>query len=242
MEWIGGAVLVEDSVGAPRPMSGEWLAGNFLPALTRVTFGMVTLRGRSLHVGPLEVLRFGEPVAGRHEVSWPIAGGLLAARPAGELRATWTDGRLEARVEGYRPALPLGVYALTQLRLHHALVRLQLLRLRGRVPATGVPAEVTRRAAAGLIDAAVCATVTLAVARRRRLLALVAIAAGYHIAAWTTSGKTIGSAVLHQRVVAVDGSRPSVLQGVLRFALLPVAALRLRAVHDELAATDVIAG
>jgi hypothetical protein len=241
MQATDGAVLVEDGVGSPRPMSGEWLAANFLPALIRVTFGLVTLRERSLSVGPVELLRFGEAEVGRGEVSWPIDGGLLAAGPAGRLRAGWADGRLEARVEGYRPALPLPVYALTQLPLHHALVRLQLLRLRGRLPAAGVPAEVTRRAAAGFIDAAICATIALAVARKRRLRAFAAIAAGYHVAAWTASGKTAGGAVMRLRVVAVDGSRPSLPQAMLRCALLPLAALRLRAVHDDIAGTDVIA-
>jgi hypothetical protein len=43
-------------------------------------------------------------------------------------------------------------------------------------------------------------------------------------------------------VVSVDGSRPSLAQAVLRFALMPLAAARMRGVHDEIAATDVIAG
>ena len=244
MRWpivTDGAVEVDDSVGAPRAVTGEWLAANFLRSITPVTFGLVSFRDRSLFAGPVALIRFGDAQVEADSAAWPITGGLLAATAAGRLRVFQRDGRLQCRLEGYRPRLPLGLYALTQLPLHHALVRLQLFRLRGRLPAAGVPAEVTRRAAAGLIDAAVCAAIALAVTRRRRVLAFAAIAAGYHVAAWTVSGRTIGGALMHQRVVALDGSRPSPAQSVLRLALLPLAAARLRAVHDDVAATDVIA-
>jgi uncharacterized RDD family membrane protein YckC len=46
--------------------------------------------------------------------------------------------------------------------------------------------------------------------------------------------------VLGLRLVAIDGSRPSPTQAVLRLAALPLGARRLRAVHDDLAATAVI--
>jgi hypothetical protein len=42
-------------------------------------------------------------------------------------------------------------------------------------------------------------------------------------------------------VVSVDGSRVSAGQALIRLFALPVAALRMRAVHDEIAATEVIA-
>src|SRR6266702_3881230 len=43
------------------------------------------------------------------------------------------------------------------------------------------------------------------------------------------------------RIVAVDGSRPSIGQSIVRLLALPLAALRMRAAHDELAATEVVA-
>ncbi len=240
MRWVDGGVVVEDSVRAPRPLSGEALRSSFFDAATALTLGLVRFHAEALHVGPLEVLRFGTPETDASCVSWPIAGGLLAAAPGGRIEVRSGDGRLAVRVEGYRPALPLPVYALTQLPFHHALVRLQLLRLRGRRPSPGVPADVSARLAAGAIDAALCAGIVLALARRRRLRALIAVAAGYHIAAWSTSGRTLGGAILRQRVVSVDGSRPSFVQAALRFACLPLAAFRARALHDEIAGTDVV--
>jgi uncharacterized RDD family membrane protein YckC len=44
-----------------------------------------------------------------------------------------------------------------------------------------------------------------------------------------------------QRVVSVDGSRVSAGQALVRLLALPLVALRLRAVHDEIAGTEVIA-
>ena len=238
----GGGVLVDDGVRSPRPVTGPWLEQHFLAAITEVTFGLITLRDRALFAGPVPLLAFGAPVVGAADVSWPITGGVLAASAGGTLSARSAGGRLEARVEGYRPMLPLGLYRLTQLRLHHALVRMQLLALRGRRPAPGVPAEATRRALAGAVDVALCACVALALSRKRPISAFAGIAAGYHVAAWTSSGRTLGGVLMGQRVVAVDGSRPSLTQSLLRFALLPIAAARMRGIHDEVAATDVIAG
>jgi uncharacterized RDD family membrane protein YckC len=103
-----------------------------------------------------------------------------------------------------------------------------------------VPADVSSRLAAGAIDVAICGALTLALARRRRLRAFTAITAGYHVAAWSVSGRTIGGALMRQRVVAVDGSPPTAVQALLRFIALPLAAFGFRAIHDEVAATDVI--
>jgi uncharacterized RDD family membrane protein YckC len=69
---------------------------------------------------------------------------------------------------------------------------------------------------------------------------LLGLAAGYHIACWTLSGVTLGGAVMKQRVVSVDGSKLTVGQALARLALLPLAAVRMRDVHDEIAGTDVI--
>jgi uncharacterized RDD family membrane protein YckC len=69
---------------------------------------------------------------------------------------------------------------------------------------------------------------------------LLGITAGYHVAWWSKSGRTIGGVITRQRVVAVDGSRASVGQSLIRLLALPLAAVRMRAVHDEIAATEVI--
>jgi uncharacterized RDD family membrane protein YckC len=66
------------------------------------------------------------------------------------------------------------------------------------------------------------------------------IAAAYHIACWSTSGRTLGGLVMRQRVVAVDGSRLTVMQAAFRFLTLPLAWVTRRSSHDELAGTDVI--
>jgi uncharacterized RDD family membrane protein YckC len=103
-----------------------------------------------------------------------------------------------------------------------------------------VPAEPTRRIAAGVIDVGLCAALAAASGRRRRLPALLGIATAYHIACWSTSGRTLGGMLMGQRVVAVDGSRATVGQALVRLASLPLSALRLRAIHDEVAGTDVV--
>ena len=240
MRWVDGEVEVEDRIRAPKPLGGDAMRDGFFDALAALSLGLIRIQADSLYLGPVELLRFDLPATTSHAVSWPIEGGLLAGAPGGYLEVRYTDKEMVARVEGYRPRLPKPVYTLTQLPVHHAVVRLQLLRLRGRKPVAGVPADVSGRLAAGMIDAGICAGVTLVFARKHRLRALVAISAGYHVAAWAVSGRTIGGAILRQRVVSIDGSRPSLAQAVLRLVTLPLAALRLRAVHDEIAGTDVI--
>jgi uncharacterized RDD family membrane protein YckC len=76
--------------------------------------------------------------------------------------------------------------------------------------------------------------------RRPRLPMLLGIAAGYHLACWSLSGVTLGGAVMRQRVVAVDGSKVSAGQALVRLALLPIAAARMSRVHDETAGTEVV--
>jgi hypothetical protein len=242
MRWVGGQVWVEDSVEAPRPPAPSALRDRFMRDTAALTLGIVRQRNGALVTGPVELLRFGEARTDERGVTWPIEGGALAGEPGGRLRVFVEDGRLVARVEAYRPSLPRPVYAVTQLVAHHALVRLVLLRLRGRRPAAGVPADVSRRIAAGAIDVAVCGALTLALARRRRLRAFAAITASYHVAAWSVSGRTIGGALMRQRVVAVDGSAVTPVQSALRLISIPFAAFQLRALHDEVAATDVVAG
>jgi hypothetical protein len=192
-------------------------------------------------LGPLEIIRFGPAKTTRSSVDFPIEGGLLVGDRGGRLRIEAVKGRLTASVQEYRPRLPRPLYLVTQLPFHHLVLRLHLLRVRGRLPSPGVPVAPTRRLAAAAIDIGLFALVAVLAGRRRRLGALATIAAGYHVACWTISGRTVGGIVARQRVVSVDGSRVSTGQALVRLLALPLAALRLRAVHDEIAATEVVA-
>lgn len=237
--WHGGAVTVEDSVATSAPLSGGMLRSAFMPSISTVTLGIIRLRDRALYLGPVAIHRFGPPRTATNSVTWPITGGLLTASPGGSLTIESTATELKATVDGYRPMLPRSIYEQTQLRLHHALVRLQLLRLAELNP-PGKPASLGSRASAAGIDLAVCASLALVLARRRRFTAFATIAAGYHVACWTTSGRTLGGLITRQRVVALDGSRLSLVQAALRLAALPLSWLSRRPVHDEIAATTVV--
>jgi uncharacterized RDD family membrane protein YckC len=157
------------------------------------------------------------------------------------LRIETLYGRLVASVDGYQPMLPRALYLVTQLPIHHLWTRLHLLRVRGRRPPPGVPADPAMRITAAAIDAALCLALVSVIGRRRRIPALLGIAAGYHIACWSLSGRTLGGALMSQRVVSVDGSGLSAGQAALRFVSLPLAALWRRNVHDEIAGTAVVA-
>lgn len=240
MRSAGGHVEVEDSVAMSHGVNGNVLRDGFLGDIASLTLGLVRARGNALYVGPLELLRFGPPTVTEARVDWPIEGGLLVRAPGGRFRIEAVRGRLVASVDGYRPSLPLPLYELTQLPIHHLLTRLHLLRIRGRQPTPGMPAEPTKRLAAAAIDLGLCAALAAASRRRLRLPVLVGIVASYHVACWSLSGRTLGGVLMRQRVLAVDGSRPSAGQAVVRLAALPLSALRLRAIHDEVAGTDVV--
>jgi hypothetical protein len=239
--WDGGRVEVQDSVAMSRTVTGAVLRDGFLKDITPLTLGLVQARGSSLHLGPIELLRFGRAKVTRNRVEWPIEGGLLTRAPGGRFSIEAARGRVTAAVHGYRPLLPRPVYMLTQLHIHHLVTHLHLLRVRGRRPAPGVPAEPTKRLAAAAVDLGLCAALAAAAGRRRRVAALLGIATAYHIACWSMSGRTLGGLLLGQRVVSVDGSRPTVGQALVRLVTLPLSALRLRAIHDEVAGTDVVA-
>jgi uncharacterized RDD family membrane protein YckC len=104
-----------------------------------------------------------------------------------------------------------------------------------------VPAVRGKRLAASAIDLGLCVALTAVIGRRRRGSVFVGVVAGYHVACWALSGRTLGGALLKQRVVSFDGSGLSAGQAMVRLALLPVALVRQRAVHDEIAGTEVIA-
>ena len=223
-----------------RPLTGAELRDGYLETVRLLTLGLVSLRGNSLVAGPIELLRFGAPRVTRHAVEWPIEGGLLAGRPGGSWRVEAAKGRVEATVTGYTPSLPRPVYDLSHLQVHLLFTRLYLLRLRGREPAPGVSATPADRLRAAAVDVAFCLTLA-GLTGRRRLGKTLAIVAAYHVACWSIGGRTLGGVVMRQRVVAVDGSRPTPTQSLLRLALLPLSWVLRRPVHDEAAFTDVIA-
>lgn len=229
-------------MAASRPVAGAALRDGYLDGIQSLTFNLVKVRDSSLWFGPVELLRFGLAQVGPNRVAWPIEGGLLARAAGGTLVIESTDSEMVARVDGYQPRLPAPIYALTQLPFHRLLMRLHLLRERGRSPAAGVPVEPARRLAAGAIDAAMCWSVASLGGRRHRLATFVGVAAGYHIVCWSLSGRTLGGLLMRQRVVAVDGSRPSLGQAAVRLLALPLSLVRVRAAHDELAGTDVVDG
>ena len=235
-----GRVSVEDSAAVTRPVTGQELCDTYLEDVSKLTLGLVRVRGTSVYVGPIEVLRFGQPKVTHNAVEWPIEGGIAARRPGGRWRIEVAHGRVVASVEDYSPRLPLPLYAMTQLPIHHLVIRLHLLRVHGREPAPGVPAEQRDRLRAAAVDLAFCATLAGLTGRRRKLNVLLGVAAAYHVACWSISGRTLGGLVVRQRVVAVDGSKPSVGQSVVRLLAVPIAWALGRPIHDEAAGTDVI--
>jgi uncharacterized RDD family membrane protein YckC len=91
-----------------------------------------------------------------------------------------------------------------------------------------------------MIDLALCTALTGIVSRRSRLSLFMGISAAYHVVCWSTSGRTLGGLVMRQRVVSVDGSRPTVGQSIVRLLALPFGWARGLPIHDEAACTDVI--
>lgn len=233
-------VHVEDRLPAPLRPPALRTPDTFFHWLARWTLGLVQGERWRLRMGPLTLLDFGPPCEQSEGWTWPIRDGLLARHGGGSLRIEWRDGELVATVDGYAPRLPHLLYRALQLPVHHFLTRLFLLHLRGRVPPPGVPAGPAQRLVAAWLDLGICATATLLVARRRRSATFAGLAIAYHVAAWTTTGKTLGGAALGLRLVSVDGGRVSPVQAAARLALLPVALARFRAVHDEVAATEVV--
>jgi RDD family len=240
MRWGDGQVSTQDSVAIARTPSGTELRDGYLRDIQELTLGLVRVHGSSLYVGPLELLRFGPATVTESSVEWPIEAGVLARAPGGYLRFEVVGNRLVASVDGYRPLLPLPVYALTQLPVHRLLTRLHLLRVRGPEPAPGVAATRDNRVRAAAVDVAFCLTLSHVAGRRTTLRTFLGTAAVYHVVCWSISGRTLGGLVQGQRVVAVDGSRPTVMQSLVRLVALPLAWITRRPIHDELAGTEVI--
>jgi hypothetical protein len=235
-----GRVAVEDSVAIERATTGRELRESYLEDVQKLSAGLIRVRGSALYVGPIELLRFGKANVTRHAVEWPIEGGIVARAAGGRFRIAAVGGRLVASVEGYRPLLPLPLYRVTQLPIHHLLIRLHLLRVRGREPLPGVAASSQDRWRAAMVDLTLCVALTGLISKRPRVRALLGVAAAYHVTCWSTSGRTLGGLVMRQRVVAVDGSRPAVGQSVVRLLALPFGWIRGRPVQDDAACTAVV--
>jgi len=240
VRWHDGRVDTQDSIAMDQAPDGDSLRLAFGATVQAFTLGLVTMRGSSLVAGRLELLRFGRPKIDAESVEWPIEGGLLARSGGGSWRLASKDGRVTATVRGYMPRLPRPLYTLSHLQVHLLFTRVLLLRLRGREPEPGRPAPRPNRLRAASVDVALCLTLAGIFGRRRRPLTLLAITAGYHVACWTISGRTLGGVVMRQRVVAVDGSRLTPQQSLLRFVLLPLSWVSRRPVHDDITGTEVV--
>lgn len=231
-------VSVKDAVAAPLPADQERLREGFFREVTRLTAGLVRGEHRRLRLGPLTLFAFAEPRPVPGGWSYPITGGLMVGRAGGSLAFSWLDGRLRQTLDAYQPRLPWALYRRTQLPAHHAVSRLLLLHLRGRVPGPGVPAGAMQRLAAAAVDLALCAALASAVPKRR-LLVFAPLAAAYHLGFWAAGG-TPGARLLGQRLVSIDSSPVSPAQALVRLICLPLGLRHLRALHDEVAGTEVI--
>ncbi len=234
------SVHLEVSVATPEPPDPQRLRDEFFERISGLTLGLVRGERWQLRVGPLTVLRFGEPVEGDAVSAWPITGGLAARRPGGWLAFGWHRGRLVGLITGYEPMLPRPLYRALQLPVHRFLTRMFLLRMRGRSPLPGIPAGTAQRLATAALDGALCAGITWLLGPQRRLAGFCALALTYHAVAWTGKGRTPAGWITGQRLAAVDGSRVSPGQALIRLAALPLALARLDASHDRLAATEVL--
>jgi hypothetical protein len=238
--WDSPPVHQEHRVRAPVRPPAARLRDAYFSGVRRLTFGLVRGEPWRLRLGPLTVLAFGEPTFDGAAWTWPITGGALARRPGGVLRYGWRDGELVAVVDGYLPRLPAPIHATAQTLAHGLVTRRFLLDLRGRVPPPGAPAGPAQRLLTTALDLALCAGATAALRPRRPLLTFGAVAAAYHFACWTLTGRTAGGLLTGLRVVSVDGSPVAPWQALVRLAALPSAVRELRPAHDEAAATEVV--
>jgi hypothetical protein len=237
--WREGRISTEASVEVVPALTGRQLRDAYVGAVRWFTFGLAHFTDNAVRVGPIELLRFGEPRVGPGSVDWPIEGGLLAGAAGGHWRVESRDGQVDASVTDYRPAIPRPIYDLTHLQVHLLFTRLYLLHIRGVEPRPGRPAARDDRRSAAAVDIAFCLALARLTGRRRPGRALL-ITAAYHVTCWSLTGRTLGGLVMGQRAVALDGSRMSPTQAILRLALSPVAWLLRRPLHDEIACTTVI--
>jgi RDD family len=237
--WAGGRVSLEDSVAIDEPADVRMLRESFPKTMSELTFGLVRASADALYLGPIELLRFGTPAITQSAVEWPIEGGWAAGAPGGTWRLESADGRLTASVRAYRPRLPRSVYGLVQVPIHRLLTRLFLLRAGATKPAPESAVDGADRWQSAAVDLAFCAALTGLTRRRSGLATFLGVAAGYHIACWSLSGRTLGGVVMNQRVVARDGSRLTPAQAAVRL-IAQLWALTGRVDPDEIAGTQVV--
>lgn len=240
----GPPVSATDQVRAPVAPSLDALREGYFTGTSRALFGLIGFSQGRFQAGPLTLFRFGAPRFEHPAWVFPIEGGLLARGPAGELRLGWSQEHLYSSLEGYQPRLPRPLYRLTQLPFHHAMSRIALMQIRGRLPSAGMPAEPWRRLLAGVLDVAT-ATSVAAACRPLRAGSRVGVWAATLLATQTvvpalTGGFTPGGWVAGTRIAGVDGSRARTPQLVLRTAALPLGVRTVRDRHDELAGTEVV--
>lgn len=221
-------------------LTGAQLEDGYWAAMRAVTLGLVRRRGNTVTIGPLNLLRLGKPRREANAVEWPIEGGLLAGSPGGRWRVTSDGHRVVAAMDEFHPMLPRPLYTVSHQQVHLLATRLFLLRLRT-APA-GVPARPEDRWRAAAVDVAFCLTLTRLAGLRLRPTTVAGILAGYHLACWSLSGRTLGGTILRQRVVARDGGRLTPGQAALRLAMTPLSWILRRPIHDEIASTEVISG
>jgi RDD family len=236
--WRGDAITTVDSVEAPRPLTGAQLRDAYIEAIQDLTLGLVRFRENAWRIGPVDLMRFGKERIGRDFVEWPIEGGLLA-RPGGLWRIESKDGAVSASATGHRPVIPRPLYDVSHLQVHQLATRLYLLGLRANDPPPGVEAPREDRLRAAAVDVAFCLTLARLTGRRRAGRTLV-ITAVYHVVCWSVFGRTLGGMVLRERVVSLDGSRPTPTQSLLRFALMPLSWFSRHPLHDDAARTTVV--
>lgn len=232
---MAGVELLSE-VRGPAPEDLRDRRDDYWRFLERLLLGAVRYRDGTIYGLGLPLIRTGPAEFRSEGWVWPIRGGLLVARPGGEIGFGVEDGHLVGFLRGYRPLLPAPLYRFTQRPVHQLITRLFLLHERGRREPPGVPAAPAARLAAGAFDAGLVFAATRLLGRRAGTL----LGAGYLVAAWASSGQTLGQRLLGIRAVSTDGSGITPAQAILRLALLPATALRLRAVHDEVAGTEVV--
>ena len=236
--WNGDAITTSDSVELTRPVTGAQLRDAYIDSVQELFLGLVRFRDNAWRIGPVDLLRFGDDHVGRNFVEWPIEGGLLA-RPGGVWRIESKDGEVSASASGHRPAIPRPLYDVSHFQVHQLVTHLFLLGLRENDPPAGIEAPREDRVRSAAVDIAFCLTLARLTGRRCLGRTLV-ITAAYHVACWSLLGRTLGGVVLRERVISLDGSRPTATQSLLRIALMPLSWISRRPLHDEVARTIVI--
>src|SRR5260370_20790154 len=102
VHWNAGRVATGDSVAVAGRLSGEALRDAYVDALSSLTLSLVRLRDNAIVLGPLTLLRFGEPNITKDAVEWPIEADCWHASrgAAGVLRHPAAGSRLRSPATG----------------------------------------------------------------------------------------------------------------------------------------------